>query len=82
MDGTTDWGSWLQNVGGSVVNKIADAKYVQPYEIQKLRLQALGEAGYYDEGQPGTAAAQRPLGLSSGALLIGGALLLFLLLKD
>lgn len=47
------WESWFQDLSASVVNKAADAKFVQPYEIDKLRMQALGELGMYQEGQPG-----------------------------
>ncbi len=46
------WEEWAQNVGGNVINSAVSAKYQQPYDIQKLRLQALGEVGIYDEGQP------------------------------
>lgn len=81
------WEQWFQDVSGSVINKAAEAKFVQPYEIDKLRIQALGELGLYAEGQPGTGAVQqRPglFGLSQQAtvLLIGGGLLAFLMMKD
>jgi hypothetical protein len=82
-----EWSDWFQNVAGGVIDKAAAAKYTQPYEIDKLRLQALGQVGYYEEGQAGTAAtAAQPglFGMSQGAtvLLIGGAVLLFVLSKD
>lgn len=51
-----DWGAWIQRVGESVINKAADAKYNQPYQIESLKLKALGDAGYYQEGQAGVAA--------------------------
>lgn len=80
-----DWSTWFQDVAGSVIDKAATAKYQQPYEIDRLRLQALGEMGFYQEGQPGTV---RPGGgnvagiAPSTLLLIGGALVVFMLLKD
>lgn len=79
-----DWSDWLQDIGGSVIEKAAEARYVQPYEIQRLQLTALGSMGTYQEGQPGV---QQPagfnLGRMGGALLIGGAVLLaVVLLKD
>lgn len=78
------WEDWIQDVGKTVIGAAADAKYTQPYEVQKLRLQALGEAGIYDEGQAG---AYRQAGGIAGMspstlLLIGGAVLLVVLLKD
>lgn len=82
------WEQWFQDVSSSVINKAAEAKFVQPYEIDKLRIQALGELGLYQEGQPGAAGAvqQRPglFGLSQQAtvLLIGGGLLAFLMSRD
>lgn len=79
-----DWGTWFQDVAGSVIDKAATAKYQQPYEIDRLRLQALGETGFYQEGQAGTV---RPGGTVAGIqpstlLLIGGAVVVFMLLKD
>lgn len=79
-----EWSDWFQQQAGNILGAAAQAKYVQPYEVQKLRLQALGEAGIYEEGQPGT---QRPgggiAGISPSMLLIGGAVILaVVLLKD
>jgi hypothetical protein len=77
-----DWSTWFQNVAGSVIDKAATAKYQQPYEIDRLRLQALGEGGFYTEGQPG---ARAPVGgMNPGTLLLigGGLLVAFLVLKD
>lgn len=81
------WETWIQDQGANLLNKAAEAKFVQPYEIDKLRIQALGELGLYAEGQPGTGAVQqRPglFGLSQQAtvLLIGGGLLAVLMMKD
>lgn len=79
-----DWGTWLQQVGGGLLDKWGTAEYVQPYEIQKMQLAALGNLGYYVEGRTGVirqAGAVSPV--NSTLLLAGGAaLLLFLLVKD
>lgn len=75
------WDTWIQDVAGSVIGKAADAKYSQPYEIERLRLQALGSTGYYTEGQAGIKAGAQPA-VSGTVLLIGGAVLLFLLAKS
>jgi hypothetical protein len=77
-----DWSTWFQDVAGSVIDKAATAKYQQPYEIDRLRLQALGQNGYYTEGQPGARAATG--GMNPGTLLLigGGLLVAFLVMKD
>lgn len=53
----------------------------QDYEIQKLRIQALGQYGMYDEGQPirGTVA-----GVNSSTLLLlaGAAVVAYMLAKN
>lgn len=77
-----NWETWFQDVAGSVINKAADAKFSQPYEIDRMRLQALGETGYYTEGQA-MAKGGAIGGISPTVLLIGGAVLVaVLLLKD
>lgn len=77
-----NWETWFQDVAGSVINKAADAKFSQPYEIDRLRLQALGETGYYTEGQA-MSKAVGVAGISPTVLLIGGAILVaVLVLKD
>lgn len=78
------WEDWFQDVAGSVVKSAADAKFTQPYEIQKLQLQALGQLGMYNEGKPQAVASPGLLGMSQGAtvLLIAGALLAVYMLKD
>lgn len=77
-----DWATWVQNVGSGLIDKAAEAKYVTPYEIQKLQLKALGQGGYYREGQAGNRATQAG-GITPGMLLlIGAAVVGVLLLKD
>lgn len=84
---TADWGSWFQTVAGGVVDKWSSATYQQPFEVQKLRIQALGSEGYYSEGQPGAGAQpgtmRAGLNLSPAMLLLAGAAVLaVVLLKD
>lgn len=81
------WETWFQDVGKTVINQASQAKFVQPYEIDKLRLHALGDLGAYDEGQPmrgGIVQGGGLFGLSQQAtvLLIGGALVAFLVMGD
>jgi hypothetical protein len=89
MDETTNtdssWSEWLQKVSSGVIDKYASAQWVQPYETERMRLQALGDLGlgYYTEGQrvpmPGQ---QQFAGINTGTLLlIGGVLVAVLLLK-
>jgi hypothetical protein len=76
-----DWSTWVQDVGAGLIDKAASAQYTQPYDIQKLRLEALGQAGYYNEGQAGTRVAAsgfNPMVL----LLIGAAVIAVVMLKD
>lgn len=76
------WESWFQDVAGSVINKAAEAKWRQPYEIDRLRLEALGSLGTYTEGQPMQNAQTRG-GMSDGTiLLIGAAVVAVLMLRD
>lgn len=81
------WETWFQDVGKTVINQASAAKFVQPYEIDKMRMQALGDLGLYQEGQPGAGAVVARgglFGLSQQAtvLLIGGALVAFLVMRD
>ncbi len=81
--GGADWGTWFQGVASKVIGAAADAKYSQPYEIQRLRIQALGADGIYTEGQPGYLQGGSGQGFNAtGLLLIGGAVLLVMMLKD
>lgn len=77
---SNDWGAWLQNVGGGLIGAWSQATYQQPYEIQKLKIQALGDKGYYLEGKPAFAAA--PGGISPVVLIGGGLLLVALVLSN
>lgn len=76
--GGSDWGSWFQGVAGSVIQGAAAAQFQQPYEIDKLRLQALGQLGPYTEGQANAMGGTN----NSTLLLLGFGLVLVMLLKD
>lgn len=77
-----EWSDWVQDVAGSVIKTAANAEYVQPYEVQKLRLQALGDLGIYTEGQQLPRQQANALGgISPTVLLIGGVVLAIVLLR-
>lgn len=76
------WVDWAQNVSGSLINKWGDSQFVQPYEVQKLQMQALGQLGYFNEGQAGLAVGRQGLQVSPGLLVIGGIVLLVVMMKD
>lgn len=78
-----DWSTWLQGVGSNIIGAAADARFRQPYEIQRLQLEALGPGGYYTEGKPMAQSPEALRGISPTVLLIGGGLLLAVfMLKD
>lgn len=80
----SSWETWFQNAAAGVVDKYTSATWVQPFELQKMRIAALGETGYYQEGAPSGPVQNGTIaGISPGVLLLGGAALLaVLLLKD
>jgi len=77
------WEQVAQDWGGKMVDAAIALKVTQPYEIDKLRLQALGQGGYYSEGQPGVNNnASAPLVVPSGLVILGVVAVLFFVLKD
>lgn len=76
------WENWIQDVGGSVIKSAAESKFQQPYEIDKLKLQALGQNGVYTEGKAQSAAPAGGLTITPGMLLLGGAVALFVVMQD
>ena len=75
------WEDFLQDAGKTIIDKWSSKEYTQDYEIERLRLQALGQyGGLYTEGQAGVRTAGTIGGISTGTLLIGGALLLVVVL--
>lgn len=77
-----DWSQWVQGVSGSLINKWGDSKFTHPYEVQKLQMQALGQLGYFNEGQAGLAVGRNGLQISPGLLMIGGIVLVVMMMKD
>lgn len=71
------WQEWIQDVGKDVIGKWSEREYTQDYELNRLRLQALGEAGFYEEGQPGVAraAASAAKSLPVGWIVMGAVVL-------
>lgn len=80
-----DWQTTAQNWGSLLIDRWSQAEYLQPYEVQKLRIQALGERGYYEEGQQG---AFQPINHQGGVtitptmLMLGGVALIFVMMQD
>jgi hypothetical protein len=77
-----EWGDWAQQVAGSLINKASDKEWVQPYEIQKMQLQALGQLGMYNEGQASLTANRQGLTISPTLLLIGAVALIVVMTRD
>lgn len=81
--GGADWASWFQNIAGSAVGaygSITQQQNQNAFELQKAKIQYLGDTGYYTEGQTGR------IGQGSNTmmlLLIGAAVLAVVMLaKD
>lgn len=74
------WESWLQGIGKTVISSAVEAKYKQPYELQKMQLQQRGMYGDpYIEGVP---SFNGGAGIPASWLLIGGVILAFVLVKN
>lgn len=71
---TSSWESWIQDVGKTVVGGYASANWTQPFELEKLKLQAQAQngGGFYTEGMPANAARGFG-GISPMVLLLAGA---------
>lgn len=83
MENTSSWESWFQTVAGGVADKYASATWVQPYELDKLKIMARGETSFYNEGQPTGPQSGTIAGINPGVLLlVGAAVVAVLLLKD
>lgn len=82
-DQANEWGAWLRDVAGYGIKATVDNRYTQKYDLQRLQLEALGDYGYYTEGQPGVyRRAGTSMGIPSGLLILGAVVVGFLLLKD
>jgi hypothetical protein len=70
-------------IGGGFIQTVTEAKYKQPYELQKLRMQAYGPFGdLYEEGQANIQQVATVAGIPTSWLLIGGVVVLVFALKD
>lgn len=76
------WTETIQDWGSTVLQGVVDKEYRQEFELDRMKIQALGDMGYYDEGQAGAYMRAPGAGVSPGLLLLGGAVLLVFLLKD
>lgn len=80
-----DWAGWFQDVAKTVVTSATQAKFQQPYEVEKLKLQAFSQYGMpYIEGKP-VQAAMGPshiAGIPTAWLLIGGVIALVVMVND
>jgi len=83
--GGSSWSSWFQQAAGGLIDKAGTAAFVKPYDVKELELSALGQGGYYREGQAGARPAAAPAGfaITPTMMLIGAAAVaaLFLLRK-
>lgn len=82
MEQASGWEAWAQQIGGGLLQTYANAKFNQPYELQKLQLQAYGQGAYglpYIQGQPNGTVG---VGLPSGWLLIGAVVLAVVMIKS
>lgn len=77
-----EWSTWAQDVSKGLIGAWSNAKYVQPYEVQKVQMQALGQLGYFNEGQAGLVANRNGLQISPGLLMIGGIVLVVMMMKE
>ena len=78
--GGQSWQRWFQGITSGLAEKWGDAQYVRPYEIRELEMTALGNRGYYREGQPMMQGAAgfgiTPTMLLLGAVAVAAVLLL------
>lgn len=80
VTGGSDFGAWAARIGEKLIDATIDAEVKMPNDIERLKIERLGATGYYTEGQ--TAESNSIAGVPTSALLlIGGALLVFVLLK-
>lgn len=79
-----EWGQWVQQQAGGLLDAYTYKRQVDAY-TDAMRLQALGEAGYYVEGQRGTLSpvgAQTVGGIPPALLLIGAVLVAVMVVGD
>lgn len=74
-----EWGDWTQQQLGNILGLAANKKYVLDPQTEAAKWQALGEMGYYKEGQAGTVQQGT---IPPTMLLLGLGLVVVLMLKD
>jgi expansin (peptidoglycan-binding protein) len=75
---SSGWESFFQGIAGSVASGYSQQQS-NAFELEKAKIQYLGNNGYYTAGQPGVAGAA---GINSGTLLLlAAAVALYLVLK-
>jgi hypothetical protein len=77
-----DWTTWLQDVSKNTIDAAVKARYQQPYDIQRLQLEALGQNGYYVEGQTGAIRQTQQQINPTILLLIAGVVAVMMLKSD
>jgi len=75
-----EWGEWTQNTLGNILGLAAQKKYVLDPQVEAAKWQALGEAGYYREGQAGVIDQRGTI--NPTVLLIGLGFVALLMIKD
>lgn len=73
------WDEWVQDVAGTVIKTKAQADYVYPYQVQQMRLQAMGDLGIYEEGYRGVNGQMVQGGGVSPVLIVGALLVVAVL---
>lgn len=73
-----DWSDWIQDVGKTAITSAVEAQYKQPFELQKMQLQAFGPFGQpYTEGsaqgpQSSAPVPQTLFGFPMWMVVVGG----------
>lgn len=75
---TSSFQEFAQEQAGKLLDLWGRAQWEQPYQIESLRLKALGEGGYYEEGKPGTTTAKAPKDNGLALLLVGAVVVLLI----
>lgn len=81
-----DWAKTVSGWAGQALNAVIDKKVNNPHQMELAKLQMYGGYGYFPgmegEGGPGMPVMGQYGSPVSPILLIGGAVVLFMLLKD
>ncbi len=81
--GSSSWETWIQGAGTQLLGGYIQNETRDPLALDKLRIQALGQYGIYNEGQAGIYRTGQMGGINPTMLLLmGGAIVAVMLLKD